>query len=209
MEGHATEPDDHDGYELFRRAITQRDAEAWYAIVTRYRSLLMSWAASCCSKMWVNERCDDIADQALTRAWLALSPERFAGFASLAALLAYLHTCVTATVIDHARAQAARQRTMQQIEVGTIAMPEQIVLGQIEREQLWQLIANCVTVEPEYTFLVERFVLELPPRVILARHPELFTDINALYAIRRNLLLRLQRMPELQWLYKIALEQDS
>lgn len=206
MEEYAAEFNDHDGYNLFCRAIMQRDAEAWYAIVTRYRSLLMSWAASCSSKLWINERHDDIADQALTRAWLALTPERFAGFASLPALLAYLHTCVTATVIDHARAQAARQRTMQQIEVGMVATPEQIVLGQLEREQLWQLIANCVTAEPEYTFLVERFVLELPPRVILARHPELFADIDALYAIRRNLLLRLQRMSELQWLYKVALE---
>jgi DNA-directed RNA polymerase specialized sigma24 family protein len=209
MEGHATKPDDHDGYELFRRAITQRDAEAWYAISTRYRPLLMSWAAVCSSKMWVNERCDDIADQALTRAWVALSPDRFAGFASLAALLAYLHTCVTATIIDHARAQAARQRTMQQIEVGAIATPEQIVLGQIERDELWCLIANAVTTAHEYTFLVERFVLELPPRVILARHPELFADIDALYAIRRNLLLRLQRMPEMQWLSRAVLAQDS
>jgi DNA-directed RNA polymerase specialized sigma24 family protein len=189
-------------YELFRRAIVERDEDAWAAIYERYRSLLMSWAVSCSRKMWVNERYDDIADQALTRAWLALTPKRFAGFASLAALLAYLHTCVTATVIDHARAQAARQRMMQQIEVDTIATPEQIVLGRIEREQLWQLLVNCVTAKPEYTFLVERFVFELPPRLILVRHPELFTDIGALYAIRRNLLLRLQCNPALRQLYQ-------
>jgi DNA-directed RNA polymerase specialized sigma24 family protein len=209
MEGYASESDDHDGYELFRRAITQRDGDAWQAISTRYRSLLLAWAGSCSRRMWVDECCEDIADQALTRAWLALSPERFAGFASLAALLGYLHACVTATMIDSLRAQAARQRTMQQIEVGAIATPDEIVLGQIEREQLWQLITTYVTGAREYTFLIERFVLELPPRVILVRHPELFADISVIYTTRRNLLMRLQRIPELQRLYTPELAQIS
>ena len=53
----------------------------------------------------LTESYDDLADQAFTRAWSALSPERFASFPTLAALLAYMRACVTTTVIDHARSE--------------------------------------------------------------------------------------------------------
>ena len=50
--------------------------------------------------MAVNESYEDLADHALARAWIALSPARFANFPSLGAVLAYLRACVTAAVVD-------------------------------------------------------------------------------------------------------------
>ena len=35
-------------------------------------------------------------------------------------------------------------------------------------------------------------MFDLPPCVILARHPELYADIDAVYAAKRNLLARLK-----------------
>jgi len=90
----------NDGYELFRRAIVEHEDEAWTAIAARYRSLMIAWAARCPALHTAEECCEDLADQAFARAWRALTPERFARFPSLAALLAYLRTCVTATVVD-------------------------------------------------------------------------------------------------------------
>jgi hypothetical protein len=41
-------------------------------------------------------------------------------------------------------------------------------------------------------------VLDLPPRLILTRHPDLFATIGAVYAAKRNLLERLRRSPVLR-----------
>jgi DNA-directed RNA polymerase specialized sigma24 family protein len=184
-----------DGYELFRLAVEGRDADAWATIAARYRHLMVSWAAKCPAARSVGEQYEDIADRALARAWAALCPERFATFPNLAALLAYLHTCVTSTAIDAARAQAVHERAAQSVERTDPIPPEQAVLERLDRAELWQIAANSVKTEAERVVLVDRFVLDLPPRVILARHPVLFADVATVYTAIRNLCDRLRRNP--------------
>lgn len=194
--------DDGDEYELFRRAIVERDEDAWAAIYVRYRTLMISWSHRCGAALLIGEHYDDIADQAFTRAWMALSPRRFSRFPNLAKLLAYLHTCVVAVVIDCSRAQQARERALLKLEAHTLATPEQIVLEGLERSALWQLISEMAETVQERTVLFESFVLELPPRVILARHPDLFTEVSNVYFAKRNVLARLQRNPDLQQMHE-------
>jgi DNA-directed RNA polymerase specialized sigma24 family protein len=190
-----------EGYDLFRRAILERDDDAWAAIYAHYRPLLLGWARHCAARAIADEQSEDIADRALARAWAALSPNRFAQFPNLAALLAYLRTCVTAAVIDAARAQATRERTAQQLKYDPVMTPEQVVLAATSQDELWRLVVGLVTTEHERVVLVESFVLDLPPRTILERHPDLFADVTAVYAAKRNLLNRLHRSRELQRLY--------
>ena len=64
---------------------------------------MIAWAARCPAARLTGDCYEDLANQALARAWTALSPERFAAFPSLGALLAYLRACVNTTVIDIAR----------------------------------------------------------------------------------------------------------
>jgi DNA-directed RNA polymerase specialized sigma24 family protein len=182
-----------DGYQLFHRTIVGRDADAWAEIHTRYRALLISWVQRCSATALVGEECADLADQAFARAWRALTPERFAQFPSLAALLAYLRTCVTAVVIDAARAQAARQRMVQRLEHVAAATPEQVALAAASREELWRIIASLILSEQERVVLVESCINELSPRDIQAHHSQLFPDVAAVYTIKRNLLIKLQR----------------
>ena len=191
-----------DEYELFRRAIVERDEDAWAAIYERYRTLMIGWSHRCGAALLIGEHHDDIADQAFARAWMALSPRRFSRFPNLAKLLAYLRTCVVAVVIDCSRAQQARERALLRLEAHTLATPEEIVLNEIESSTLWQIISNLAETSQERIVLVESFVLELPPRVILARHPELFTEVANVYFAKRNLLARLQRNPDLQQLHE-------
>lgn len=189
---------DQDGYELFRHAIMNRDEDAWAESTTRYRPLLVAWAVYCSARMTIVEHCDDIADQALARAWKAISPARFTQFHNLAALLAYLRTCVTAVVIDYVRAQSAVERALQRLEVAAVATPEQLVIEKISRVELWRLVSQVIETEQERVILVESFLLDLPPRAILTRHPTQFADITAVYNAKRNLLGRLQRNRDLQ-----------
>src|SRR5262245_44443638 len=99
-----------DGHELFRRAIVERDEMAWSEGMRRYRTLLVYWATRSAAKASVGECGDDIADQAISRAWTALSAACFERFPNLAAILGYLRACVASAVIDCARGQQATER---------------------------------------------------------------------------------------------------
>jgi len=205
MEEHQLEHAGQPGYDLFRRAIVDRDEDAWAESVVQYRPLLIAWANSCSARIPIDERSDDIADQALARAWAALSPNHFAAFPNLASLLGYLRACVSATVIDCARSMRARRRVILKLEAAPVAMPEQIILERMEHEEFWRTIEHLVETAQERTILVESFVLNLPPRVIQKRHPDRFADVAAIYKIKRNLLARLQRDRNLQQWYSDAL----
>jgi hypothetical protein len=188
---------EQDGFELFRRAILERDEQAWAEIHARYRPLLIAWAYRSSASLSAGEWCDDIADQALARAWSALTPESFAGFSTLSRLLSYLRSCVASTVIDCARAQAANQRAQSAIRMDTAATPEQIVLAGIDRAELWRMALGLTANHAERVVLVESFAFNLPPRIIQSRHPQLFADIAEVYSAKRNLFARLHRNRDL------------
>jgi DNA-directed RNA polymerase specialized sigma24 family protein len=190
------------GYELFRRAIVERDNEAWAAIYTHYRQLLISWARNACARAPSVCQYEDIADRALARAWSALTAEQFAQFPSLAALLAYLRTCVGAAAIDAARAEATRERAYQKLGLPSVTTPEELVLGAQSRDELWRLLNKLVSNEHERIILIESFVLGLPPRMILERHLDRFADVPAIYGAKRNLLNRLERSRDLRQIYQ-------
>jgi DNA-directed RNA polymerase specialized sigma24 family protein len=190
------------GYELFRRAIVERDDEAWAAIYTHFRQLLISWARQASARAPGVGQYEDIADRALARAWSALTAEQFAQFPSLAALLAYLRACVGAAAIDAARAEATRERAYQKLNPPSVTTPEELVLGALSCDELWRLINKLVSSEHERIILIESFVLGLPPRAILERHQDLFADVPAIYSAKRNLLNRLERSRDLQQIYQ-------
>jgi DNA-directed RNA polymerase specialized sigma24 family protein len=190
-------------YDLFRRAIEQRDADAWADIGRHYRGLLAAWAAQSSARGLIAEQPEDIADQAFARAWAALSSARFSAFPHIASLLAYLRTCVRATVIDHAREQAGQLRAVQSIDTAVVAAaPEQAVLADLDRTEIWRLILQITSNLQEQIIVRESLVYALPPRAIQARHPDQFTDVVQVYRVKRNLINRFQRNRELQRLWQ-------
>jgi len=190
------------GYELFRRAFVDRDEQAWTDSTDRYRPMLISWAGRCSASATIMERCDDIADLAFARAWSAISPERFAQFPTLGALLAYLRACVTTAVIDCARSEMINERLYQVAEVDDVATPEQLVFEQFDRQELWRIANGLAHTEQERAVLIEDFIYDLRPRAILTRHPELFASATEIYCAKRNLIERLKRCPELRQIYQ-------
>jgi hypothetical protein len=199
---HSPKLTDHEGYELFRSAIVERSSEAWAAIYAYYRPVILGWSRQYCAKSSSDESPEDIADRALSRAWSALTAEQFAHFNSLAALMAYLRSCVVAAVIDNSRAKATRERAYQRLEVRAVATPEQVVLQNNVRLAFWRQVLKIVTSDLERVVLRETFVLALPPRQIFVRHPDLFEDVALVYALKRNLVNRLVRSRELRRLYE-------
>jgi DNA-directed RNA polymerase specialized sigma24 family protein len=190
-------------YDLFRRAIEQRDADAWADIGRNYRGLLAAWAAQSSARGLIAEQSEDIADQAFARAWAALSSAHFSAFPHIASLLAYLRTCVRATIIDHVRDQAGQLRAAQSIAHTVVsAAPEQAVLEDMDRTEIWRLIMDMTSNLQERIIVRESLVYALPPRAIQARHPDQFADVMQVYRVKRNLINRFQRNRELQRLWQ-------
>jgi hypothetical protein len=102
------------------------------------------------------------------------------------------------TVIDIERARTTRERTRYQLEAGRAATPEQVVLEELDRAELWRLVSGMVETEQERIFLVERFVYGLQPQAIQLRHTNLFANVSMVYRARQNLLARLGRNPQLR-----------
>jgi hypothetical protein len=187
-----------DGYELFRRAVVERDANAWSEIALSYRAMMIGWARRSQAAELSGEQCEDLADEALARAWKALSPGRFAELPTLAALLGYLRTCGAPAASDAARARMATT-AMPDWRAADRGTPIDLeVIERMSRAELWQLALHVATSDAERVVLFDRFVLGLPPRAIQHRHPVVFPDVRKVYETVRNLCDRLRRNQDLR-----------
>lgn len=193
---------DHEAYELFRRAIVEGCQEAWEQLYCQYRAMVLGWAYKHGSKNSLGDSPEEIADHAFARAWSALrETEDFSQFHTTASLLAYLRSCVTAAVIDEARTAKARERMQHHLNIPFLETPEDQVLREVLCQEVWAVLAVQPLSAQERIVLNGTFVECLPPRDILRAYPALFTDVEDVYATKRNLFQRLKRCQSLQRLY--------
>lgn len=192
-----------EGFDLFSRAIVAGDADAWSVIHARYGQLLCSWARRSTLFDVAQESSEDIASEALARAWLALTPERFLDFTDMRALMAYLRACVTSTVIDSARRQRANHRECHDLTGLASDCDHERVLVQLSQIELYEYVCRLLKSDEERLVVYERFVLDLPPRQIQERHPDRFPEVGLIYTTQRNLCDRLRRNETLR---ELALE---
>jgi len=192
-------------YELFRRALSERDERAWEYVFRQYRSLVERWVRNNAAFDASGESSEDLAVEAFARFWHAISPALFERFLTAAALLQYLHMCAGCVVIDKARARtAARLASEQPLSHGDglyVATDEE-VLGQIDRAQFWRHVAKQWNNDAERVVVTCSFVAGLKPRQIYAAHRDLFASVKEVYLVKRNVLDRLRRDPELHGLLK-------
>ena len=188
-------------YELFRRAMVERSDAAWELVYSHYSPLVESWVRRCGAFASSGESSEFFVVSAFTRFWRAITPERFAQFPSLPALLQYLQRCTGCVVIDSVRAQSwAEMRGEESVGPQHISQtaPDEEAIERVGREEFWQFIATLLNDEPERIVVVESFVLGMKPGDIFARHQRHFASITEVYNLKRNVLNRLARNPELR-----------
>jgi hypothetical protein len=156
----------NDAHDLFFRTEQRHDDMVWAA------------AVRCPTTATSGESPEEIADQALKRAWLAIVSR---GSVSLPMWQRCSPTCAYVRPTQHLMptALAVQAKTAQRLAVREIMNPERTVLEQLDRTQLWSIVKNLITTEQEWVIFVERYMLNLPPRRILARHPSLFTAVRS------------------------------
>ena len=188
-------------YELFRRALVERDELAWEHVYAQYSPLVEGWVRRSGAFASCGESSEFFVGAAFTKFWRAMTPERFNTFPTLAALLQYLQLCASSVVIDSVRAQSWSEMVSedalspgQQPHIS----PDEQALERVQRVEFWRAINSLLNDDAERAVVVGSFVLGLKPGEIYSNRPDLFGSVGDVYNVKRNVLSRLSRNLELR-----------
>ncbi|PDW02053.1 RNA polymerase sigma factor [Candidatus Viridilinea mediisalina] len=190
-------------YELFRRALVERDELAWEQLYLHYSSLVEGWIRRSGAFNSSGESSEYFVVGAFTKFWRAIGPERFTSFPNLASLLQYLQLCATSVVIDSVRAQSWSEMLPEELISplhGPQTSPDEEAVSRVDRQEFWNFIDEQLHSEVERVVVYCSFILGLTPRAIYAKRSELFQSVNDVYNVKRNVLGRLSRNQHLRQL---------
>jgi hypothetical protein len=195
-------------YELFRRALVERDERAWGMLYSHYYPLVRHWVEQTPAFRLSQEDAGYFVNRTFEKMWCALKAEKFSQFVELQSVLRYLRMCTTSVVIDEARmAQKKYFIGLEVLERATPQVDPRAGLGQeVEQQQIWQSVRAALQNEQEYQLIYHRFVLDQKPAQIVQECPESFASAQEIYRTLQNVLARLRRNTNLQELWSTISE---
>ena len=190
-------------FELFRRAIRNRDGQAWGVVVLQYEPLVAHWVGRWMSKhpdiLQFNEETQDFVAQTFERFWVSFTPAKLEKSQSLAAVLRYLQMCANGALTDSWRKLRRLQIEQEaQEEEQELSEPDPTPEDLLQSDEFWQLIQKKAKDSKEYKVVYAYFYLDLSPREILAEYPNEFSSIKEIYQHKANFLERLERDEEIK-----------
>lgn len=202
--------------EIFRRAIVQQDERAWEVLVARFHDTMMSWlrrhpgSELACR----HESEQYFIDRAFTRFWRSTVQKRQMEFATLAAALSYLKTCLVCEVLDVLRVER-RSRELPLPDAGFsehaqwqekearrqeshVAEPQ--ASDPDESDELWAAIESLLPEQRDRRLAYLLYYCNLKPREIVHYCHDEFGNVKEVYYLRRNIYDRLMRnRDKLRW----------
>jgi hypothetical protein len=193
-------------FELFRRAICNRDNEAWSTICEQYKPMVADWWVKPRLKLTssdgdTEEIINKIVYRTYQKFWSALDSRKFSNFQNLKSLLAYLKMCVNSVIVDQGRLAGPRSRDVDVDELENKIRdpgpaPEEMVIDYEGRQKFWDTIVTRLHDEAERLVVDQSFLIDLKPREIYNKFPEKFADVDEVYKIKQNVIARLRRDQE-------------
>ena len=178
--------------EIFRRALLQRDQQAWELIQQRFSDTVRNWLRrhpkSDIASRFESE--ENYVAQAFERFWQATAHNQQLEFRSLAAALRYLHMCLNGTILDTLRTYS-RPQEVPLPEPGSTGEP--LVEDSYDSTELWEVIKSMLSSMREVRVAYLLFHCGLKPREIVLHCPQEFSDVQEVYRLRRNIIERLLR----------------
>ena len=191
-------------YELFRRALVERNEAAWEEIYTLYYTLVKYWVRRTSAFAHSSEGPEAFVPEVFARFWRAVPAEKFDTFPSLASLFNYLQRCAASVIIDNSRSTAGIELLPEEAipeEHTTYDSPEDITINHIDSDILWSCVNALLRNEVERVIIHSSFLFGMKPGDIYQKWPHLFTSVHEVYSIKRNILERLSRNRELRRLF--------
>jgi hypothetical protein len=193
--------------ELFRRAIVDRNDDAWGSIYQQYAPLVLTWVTQHQSATPIlgQEGSAPLVNAAFAKFSQALTPAKMEHFDSLAAILKYLKMCVHSVVADEVRSRKAQQfeDTLDMVAQEPASDdPAENVVSHMAAQDLWQIIEEELRGDDERIVVYQAYVQGMKPSEICLRNRQLFPTVDDVYRTKRNVLERLRRSRRLQMLIR-------
>jgi DNA-directed RNA polymerase specialized sigma24 family protein len=191
----ADDADDALALELITRAIRDSDQAAWSRLVDTYRGLVLARVRRTATLVhaetdayWVN--------RAFERFWSAVTADRLAQFPNSRAVQKYLSLCAHSVVMDELRRrQRARCERLpedsDQVPAGDAS--QDLAWDKVMAGEVWHAVADELPDEGERLVAYLSLVRDMKPSQIAQRHPDKFTSVSEVYAIKRGIVDRLRR----------------
>lgn len=189
-------------FELFRRAILNRDQRAWEYVYEQYQQVVASWVGRHSLFYSLEEDEEFFVNRVFEKMWTHLTPEKFLHSSGLGALLSYLHKCVNSVLVDAMRKQE-RFVLLEEGEQGLDLQasnrrtPEAEIANRDIADRLWALLQERCKDEKERAIAYGSFVLALKSAQIYSEYPGVFQSVQEVYRVKERLLARLKRDQEL------------
>jgi hypothetical protein len=200
--------DDRYSFEVFRRAVVERDERCWQELYDLYHDQVLTWCRQAGGALAGD--LDEFLALTWERFWMNYTPEKLHASTGTAAMLSYLKMCSRSVVVDAAR---GRQRSVfghpaalpldhAAVEwAARQASPDETLASSAGRDALWQAINSRLRDERERVLMYLTLELGLRSAEIQTRRPDLFPAVVDVYRATRNVLDRLRRDAELRaWL---------
>lgn len=207
-------------WEIWRRAIAEKDSEAWEALMQQYDVLVRRWLRKRLNSIpWLRQEEDFLLNAAFIKFYRFVDGEKLKSFNNLAALLRYLQMCCYTVITDEQRDYQARsanvslegslqmtgddnaEDALHNSPLARLSAEEDVetdVLGNMERLQFWDKIKQVIPDSTDQLLLYLDFVLDVPPREITKLYPNRFPAVEDVYKRRRNVLWRMRNSKELK-----------
>lgn len=193
--------------ELFRRAISRRDEDAWTCLYQQYAPLVLTWVNQhqSATSLPSPDGGAPLVNAAFAKFSQALTPAKMENFISLAALLKYLKMCVHSVIADEVRSRQSHQyeEALDALKQEPSADdPAEDVIAHLSAQSLWQVIQEELNGEDERLLIYLAYVQGMKPGEICAHSRHYFPTVEDVYRVKRNVLERLRRNRRLQALLK-------
>ena len=196
------EHDDRYAFELFRRAIGERNGEAWEALLGLYNPQVVYW---CTRARTSSDDVDELVSATWAKFWRSFTPAKLADAPQTSAVLRYLKLCATSVAIDAGRRTSATVAMGEESLVGAAVSPIDDLLERIAHELLWRVVEEQLNSAEERAFMRLAFLHGMKPAEVQQARPDLFPSVQEVYRTRHGVLNRLRRCPALRrWQMAVA-----
>ena len=179
--------------EIFRRALGAGTDDAWEALHTCFFQDVLQWVRY--HPVWksaqLHETPDVYAHEAVERLMIA-NRNHPLDVSSLGAILSFLRRCVSSVMLDALR---ALRKEVSLDTVFEVSAPDEIdhIIGRISRDELWQMVEQCVSAPHELRLARAVWVEGYRPREIPQILPDDFADVAVVRRCIANIIDRLRR----------------
>lgn len=187
-------------YEIFRRAIVEKNGEAWEVVVSQYQGQVRRWVELHGRFHTFAEEPEIFVNLVFEKFWKRnFSAAEFSGFPNVKSVMAYLKTCVGSVLTDFWRTQKRKEKVVYWEDLLTEGANSPAFSYQprmeeyMMRDDFWEEIRQYVDDEDAFQVLYSSFVLGLKPIEIMLQSPTRFGEVRDVYKAKAKALAILAR----------------